>query len=226
MFWGGFLFCSSSSLAAVCFQALSSLTWDPVVKWGKSSVEAGLDCPHSMSYATEELLLRKGKGLSATPFLGAGGRKHDLECCRDSHGKETINWESFQEISSKLLRFSGVGYVCLQTHMKPLPLYQTSPWCWKRKCLGRKIWCLGTWRHIEPVKFAWLTQTWHLCTFNLLASSHLVQLLAESRRSSECSCGPSKSWGNTSKKQPWCAGAPGSGSAPHLTSGSPWKMGV
>lgn len=35
--------------------------------------------------------VEKGKGLSATPFLGAGGRKYDLECCRDGHGKEMIN---------------------------------------------------------------------------------------------------------------------------------------
>lgn len=65
-------FCSAVAaiLAAACFEALSPLAWDPVVKWEKSSMGAGLDCPHFVSSATEELLLRRGRACLPPPSWG------------------------------------------------------------------------------------------------------------------------------------------------------------
>lgn len=160
-FWGRFQSCSSSSFS-------SCMLWGPVSSGMRSSGEVreeqhrgwvglSLFCV----LCNWRAAIGKGKGLSATPFLGAGGRKCDLECCRDGHGKEVINWESFKEISSKLLRFSGIRYMCLQTHMEPPPLYQTRPWCWQRKCPGRKM-VHGAWTSEDTYK-QWGLPGWLKC---------------------------------------------------------------
>lgn len=134
-------------------------------------------------------------------------------------------WGSLNNQSGCEILWSWI-YVAADTHETPSPLSE------KSLMLEEKVsweensaWCLGAWGHMQEMMFAWMTQMWHLWIFNLLASIHLVQLLAESRKSSECSHGPSKSWGNATKKQPWCAGVPGSGSTPYLALGSPWNMG-
>lgn len=153
VFWGGFLFCSSSSFSScVLWGPISSgMRFGDKVRGEQCGSWVGLSPLYV--FCSWRAAVEQGKGLSATPFLGAEGRKRELACCRGSHGKEMINWESFQETSSKwfealwttrlVVRLCGVmwtlcGFMCLQTHMKPPLLYQTSHWCWKRRCPGRK----------------------------------------------------------------------------------------
>lgn len=172
VFWGGFLFCSSSSFS-------SCVLWGPISSGMRSGDEVRGEQHGSWVglsplyvFCSWRAAIEQGKGLSATPFLGAEGRKRELECCRGSHGKEIINWESFQETSSKwfealwttslVVRLCGVMwtlwiYVSANTHETSSPLSD------KSLMLEEKVsweensaWWLGTWRHIQPMMFGWL----------------------------------------------------------------------
>lgn len=68
--WGGFLPCSSSSFSSCMLWGPVSSGMRSVVKWEKSSIGAGLDCPHFMPSATEELLLGKGRACLPPPSWG------------------------------------------------------------------------------------------------------------------------------------------------------------